>query len=65
MFDLDGCLITREHVLHLLSILQIDPADQREVLALPYPVEYPVVARALGRAGINLDLLTDRMGGSP
>jgi hypothetical protein len=65
MFDLDGSLISREHVLHLLSILQIDPADQREVLLLPYPVEFPVVARALGRAGISLELLTDRMGGSP
>ncbi|WP_034508074.1 hypothetical protein [Blastococcus sp. URHD0036] len=65
MFDMDGRMVTREHVRDLLAILQLSPAAERRLLDLPYPVEYRVVADAFERAGLSRELLSDRMGGSP
>jgi hypothetical protein len=65
VFDMDDRLVTREHVLRLLPITQLDPADQRRLLELPYPVEFRVVAHAFARLGISPEGLVDGMGGSP
>ena len=63
--DLSDQLITREHVLGLLPVLQLSPEHRRRLLALDYPVPFTVVAQALERLGISPGVLTDRMGGSP
>ncbi|MGZ4507240.1 MAG: hypothetical protein ACXVX0_08300, partial [Blastococcus sp.] len=63
--DLSDQLITREHVLGLLPILQLSPEHRRRLLALDYPAPFTVVSQELERHGISPDVLTDRMGGSP
>ena len=65
MADLDDQLITLEHVRDLLPVLRLGPAQQRRLLALPYPVPFAVVAREFTAAGVSTDELVDRMGGSP
>ena len=65
MLDLDGLLITRQHVLHLLPLMQLSPDDEERLLALPYPVDFSVASAAFESLGIDMDVLLDRMGGSP
>jgi hypothetical protein len=63
--DLSRWRITREHVERLLPILQLSPAQEARLLALPYPVDFDVAAAAFESVGVDMDVLTDRMGGSP
>jgi hypothetical protein len=63
--DLSHSLITRQHVLRLLPLMDLGPGQTEKLLALPYPVEFPVAAAAFEAVGVDLDTLTDRMGGSP
>jgi hypothetical protein len=63
--DLSRWRITREHVERLLPILQLSPAPEARLLALPYPVDFDVAAAAFESVGVDMDVLTDRMGGSP
>jgi len=58
-------VITREHVAGLLPILRLSPEQEARLLALDYPVPFGVAAAAFESAGVDLDTLTDRMGGSP
>jgi S-adenosylhomocysteine hydrolase len=57
--------VTRQHVVELLPVLRLTPAQEQKVLAVPYPVDFAVAAAVLESVGIDLDRLTDRMGGSP
>jgi hypothetical protein len=63
--DLNHSLITRQHVVHLLPLMNLSPEQEARLLALPYPVEFRVAAAAFEAVGVDLDTLTDRMGGSP
>jgi hypothetical protein len=63
--DLSRFPITRQHVLELLPIMGLSPAQEARLLALHYPVDFSVAAEAFLSEGIALDTLTDRMGGSP
>jgi hypothetical protein len=63
--DLTRLVITREHVVHLLPIMGLSPEQEARLLALHYPVAFPEVAAAFESVGVELDTLTDRMGGSP
>ena len=63
--DLNSSLITRQHVLDLLPLMNLSPQQEARLLALPYPVEFRVAAEAFESVGVDLDTLTDRMGGSP
>jgi hypothetical protein len=65
VFDLSHSKITREHVLELLPAMGLRPDQERRLLSLDYPVDFPVVAAAFESVGVDLDTLTDRMGGSP
>jgi hypothetical protein len=65
VFDLSHSKITREHVLELLPAMGLRPDQERRLLALDYPVDFAVVAAAFESVGVDLDTLTDRMGGSP
>ncbi|MEU2350263.1 hypothetical protein [Modestobacter sp. NPDC049651] len=57
--------VTRRHVEELLPLLRLTPAQERQLLALPFPVPFEEAALAFQRVGIDVDLLTDRMGGNP
>jgi hypothetical protein len=63
--DLNRSLITRQHVVRLLPLMNLSPQQEARLLALRYPVEFPVAAAAFESVGVDLDSLTDRMGGSP
>jgi len=63
--DLNGSLITREHVVGLLRFMDLTPQQEARLLALRYPVDFGVAAAAFESVGVDLDTLTDRMGGSP
>jgi hypothetical protein len=63
--DPNGLLITRRHVEKLLPLMGLSPAQERRLLALPYPVDFSVAAAAFEKVGVDLDTLVDRMGGSP
>jgi hypothetical protein len=63
--DMSRWLITRQHVEHLLPILRLRPEQEARLLALDYPVPFGVAAPAFESVGVDLDTLTDRMGGSP
>jgi hypothetical protein len=63
--DLDHSLITRQHVVGLLPLMHLTPHQESRLLALRYPVEFGVAAAAFESVGVDLDTLTDRMGGSP
>jgi hypothetical protein len=65
VFDLSHSKITREHVLELLPAMGLSPEQEQRLLSLPYPVDFAVVASAFESVGVDLDTLTDRMGGSP
>ena len=65
MADLRDSLITREHVIGLLPVLRLPPEQEERLLALPYPVDFSVVAAAFEAVGVDLDTLKDRMGSSP
>ncbi|WP_448639401.1 hypothetical protein [Geodermatophilus sp. URMC 63] len=58
-------LITRQHVLDLLPIMRLSPEQEARLLALRYPVEFNIAAAAFESVGVDLDILMDRMGGSP
>jgi len=58
-------LITREHVMRLLPLMSLDPDQEARLLALHYPVQFPVAAAAFESVGVDLDVLMDRMGSSP
>jgi hypothetical protein len=61
----DGWRITRQHVEELLPVMRLSPAQERRLLALQYPVDFSVAAAAFESVGVDLDVLIDRMGGSP
>jgi hypothetical protein len=62
--DMSRWLITRRHVQDLLPILRLSPEQEARLLALDYPVSFGVAA-AFESVGVDLDTLTDRVGGSP
>jgi hypothetical protein len=41
------------------------PEQEDRLLALRYPVDYRTAAAAFHSVGVDLDTLTDRIGGSP
>jgi hypothetical protein len=63
--DLTRLLITRQHVVDLLPIMGLSWEQEARLLALHYPVEFTEAAAAFESVGVELDTLTDRMGGSP
>jgi hypothetical protein len=63
--DPNGLMITRRHVEELLPVMGLSPAQEGRLLALHYPVPFSVAAAAFESVGVDLDTLTDRMGGSP
>jgi hypothetical protein len=65
MHDPNGLLITREHVMGLLPIMGLSREQEARLLALHYPVQFSVAAAAFESVGVDLDVLMDRMGGSP
>ena len=65
MLDLDRSVITREHVRRLLPLMGLSPGQERDLLSLPYPVPFQVAADAFQSVGVDMDMLMDRMGGSP
>ena len=65
MLDLDHSVITRQHVLQLLPLMALTPEQEEELLSLPYPVPFDVAAKAFESVDVDMDTLTDRMGGSP
>lgn len=65
MPDPSGLLITRRHVERLLPVMGLNPAQERRLLGLDYPVPFGVVAAAFESVGVDRDTLVDRMGGSP
>jgi hypothetical protein len=65
VLNLNGSVITREHVLALLPIMGLSPEQEERLLALDYPVDFRVAAAAFESVGVDMDSLVDRMGGSP
>jgi hypothetical protein len=63
--DPNRSLVTRQHVVRLLPLMDLSPQQEERLLSLHYPVEYAAVAAAFESVGVDLDTLTDRMGGSP
>jgi hypothetical protein len=63
--DTNRSLVTRQHVVRLLPLMNLRPEQEERLLSLHYPVEYRVVAAAFESVGVDMDTLTDRMGGSP
>jgi hypothetical protein len=63
--DLTRSVITREHVLRLLPIMGLTEEQEDRVLALRYPVPSGEAAAVFESVGVELETLTDRMGGSP
>jgi len=63
--DLTRRTVTREHVRRLLPVMGLSPEQEARLLALDYPVPFGVAAAAFESVGVELDTLTDRMGGSP
>jgi len=63
--DLSRLLVTRQHVVDLLPIMGLSPAQEARLLALDYPVDFRTAAAAFESVGVTMDTLTDRMGGSP
>jgi hypothetical protein len=65
VFELSRSQITRQHVVDLLPIMGLRPEQERRLLALRYPIDLKTAAAAFESVGVDLDTLTDRMGGSP
>jgi hypothetical protein len=63
--DTSRWVITRQHVVDLLPILGLSRQQEERLLALRYPVDFRTAAAAFESVGVDLDTLTDRMGGSP
>lgn len=63
--DLDRAVITRQHVVGLLPLMNLTPEQEARLLRLRYPVDFATAAAAFESVGVDLDSLTDRMGGSP
>ena len=63
--DLSRVPITRQHVVELLPLMRLSPAQEARLLALDYPVDFRTAAAAFESVGVSLDTLTDRVGGSP
>jgi hypothetical protein len=63
--DRNHSLVTRQHVVRLLPLMDLSPQQKERLLSLHYPVDYAVVATAFESVGVDVDTLTDRMGGSP
>jgi hypothetical protein len=61
----DGWLVSRQHVLDLLPVMRLTPAQRQRLLALRYPLPLARVAPEFDSLGIDVDTLVDRMGGSP
>ena len=57
--------ITRRHVQGLLPIMGLSPEQEARLLALHYPVDFAVAVAAFAREGVDMDILVNRMGGSP
>lgn len=58
--------VTRDHVLRMLRISGYDSNEARGVLArLQFPAEIDDVIAVFRQIGINADVLTDEIGGSP
>jgi hypothetical protein len=49
----------------LLPIMGLKPAQERRLLALHFPVPFSVAAAAFESVGVDMDILVNRMGGSP
>ena len=62
---LSRSMVTRQHVVDLLPLMRLSREQEERLLALRHPVEFGVAAAAFESLGIDLDTLTDRMGGSP
>jgi hypothetical protein len=65
VFDLSQSQITRQHVVHLLPLMDLTPRQEARLLALHFPVDYATASAVFQSVGVDLDTLTDRMGGSP
>jgi hypothetical protein len=65
VLDLNGLIITRQHVMALLPSMGLGPEQEERLLKLPYPVDFPVAAAAFESVGVDMDTLVDRMGASP
>jgi hypothetical protein len=63
--DMEHWVITRQHVVDLLPIMRLSPSQEARLMALDYPVDFATAARAFESVGVDMDVLTDRMGGSP
>jgi hypothetical protein len=63
--DMDRWVITRQHVVDLLPLMRLSPSQEARLMALDYPVDFATAARAFESVGVDMDVLTDRMGGSP
>jgi hypothetical protein len=57
--------ISRQHVLGLLPLMRLTPAQRKDLLSLRYPLPYSVVAPVFASLGYDMDAFIDRMGGSP
>lgn len=65
MLDLSRSMITREHVVELLPLMRLSREQEARLLDLDYPVRFAVAAAVFQSVGVDMDTLTDRMGGSP
>jgi hypothetical protein len=64
VFHLSRSQITGRHVVDLLPMTGLRPGDEARLLALRSPVDVETAA-VFETVGVDLDTLTDRMGGSP
>ena len=65
MLDLEGSVITRQHVMQLLPLMGLTPEQETTLLSLPYPVPFDIAAKAFQSVDVDMDTLVNRMGGSP
>ena len=56
--------VTSQSALDIVVRAALSRADQRRILALPYPVEYQVFWQVLAGMGVTQERLMDRMGAS-
>jgi hypothetical protein len=65
LMDTDSWLVTRQPGVDLLPLMRLSPSQEARLMALDYPVDFATAARAFESVGVDMDVLTDRMGGSP
>jgi hypothetical protein len=65
MNDFGDWTITRQHIEDLLPLMRLQAEDVKRLRALPYPLPFGVVADIFESLGVDLDVLTNRAGGSP